>query len=80
MYMAVTFFTGLLYSTFFLIIKFRKQDAFTCTAIVHALYNLFAFAMKYFNKKNVVEKPKAPTPDEFKKMTDAEKLNEWRKK
>lgn len=39
-----------------------------------------AFAMKYFNKKNVVEKPKAPTPDEFKKMTDAEKLNEWRKK
>lgn len=46
MYMAVTFFTGLLYSTFFIIIKFRKQDAFTCTAIVHALYNLFAFAMK----------------------------------
>jgi len=46
-YMAVTFFTGLLYSTFFLIIKFRKQDAFTCTAIVHALYNLFAFSMKY---------------------------------
>jgi membrane protease YdiL (CAAX protease family) len=46
MYMAVTFFTGLLYSTFFIIIKYRKQDAFTYTAIVHALYNLFAFAMK----------------------------------
>ena len=39
-----------------------------------------AFAMKYFNKKNIVEKPKAPTPDEFKKLTDEEKLNEWRKK
>lgn len=46
-YMAVTFFTGLLYATFFLIIKYRKQDAITCTAIVHALYNLFVFTMKH---------------------------------
>ena len=46
-YMAVTFFTGLLYATFFFIIKCRKQDAFTCTSIVHSLYNLFAFGMKY---------------------------------
>ena len=46
-YMAVTFFTGLLYATFFFIIKCRKQDAFTYTSIVHCLYNLVAFGMKY---------------------------------
>jgi hypothetical protein len=38
-----------------------------------------AFAMKYFNTKTA-EKPKAPTPDEFEKLTEKEKLNEWRKK
>jgi membrane protease YdiL (CAAX protease family) len=47
MYMALTFISGLLYGTFFVIIKYRKQDAFTCTTIVHALYNLFAFGMKH---------------------------------
>jgi hypothetical protein len=54
----------------------KMTDILTIVATVIGV----AFAMKYFNKKNVVEKPKAPTPDEFKKMTDAEKLNEWRKK
>ncbi len=39
-----------------------------------------AFAMKYFNKPKYIEKPKAPTPDEFEKLTEKEKLNEWRKK
>lgn len=39
-----------------------------------------AFVMKYFNKKTTVEKPKAPTPEEFQKLTEKEKLNEWRKK
>lgn len=39
-----------------------------------------AFAMKYFNKKQTVEKPKAPTPEEFEKLTEKEKLNEWRRK
>jgi membrane protease YdiL (CAAX protease family) len=47
MYMALTFISGLLYGTFFVIIKYRKQDAFTCTTIVHSLYNLFAFGMKH---------------------------------
>lgn len=39
-----------------------------------------AFAMKYFNKPKTIEKPKAPTPEEFEKLTAKEKLNEWRKK
>ena len=39
-----------------------------------------AFVMKYFNKKQTVEKPKAPTPEEFEKLSQKEKLNEWRKK
>lgn len=39
-----------------------------------------AFVMKYFNKKQTVEKPKAPTPEEFEKLTEKEKLNEWRRK
>lgn len=39
-----------------------------------------AFAMKYFNKPKMIEKPKAPTPDEFEKLTEKEKLNEWRRK
>ena len=38
-----------------------------------------AFAMKYFDTKTT-EKPKAPTPDEFEKLTEKEKLNEWRRK
>lgn len=38
-----------------------------------------AFAVKYFNTKKV-EKPKAPTPEEFEKLTEKEKLNEWRRK
>ena len=41
-----------------------------------------ALAMKYFNKKNTttITKEKAPTPEEYQKMTEKEKLNEWRKK
>ena len=44
-YMANTFLTGLLLNTFYMIIKYRKHDAFTCTVLVHALYNLSVFTI-----------------------------------
>mgnify|MGYP002335906332 CR=1 FL=1 len=46
-YMACTFVTGLLFNTFYIIIKYRKQDAYSCTTIVHGLYNLFIFGLKH---------------------------------
>lgn len=46
-YMACTFVAGLFFNTFYVIIKYRKQDAYTCTAIVHGLYNLLIFALKH---------------------------------
>lgn len=46
-YMACTFVTGLLFNAFYIIIKYRKQDAYSCTTIVHGLYNLFIFGLKH---------------------------------
>jgi hypothetical protein len=45
-YMASTFVTGLLFNTFYMVVKYRKQDAYSCTTIVHGLYNLFIFGLK----------------------------------
>jgi hypothetical protein len=47
MYMASTFVTGLLFNTFYMVVKYRKQDAYSCTTIVHGLYNLFIFGLKH---------------------------------
>jgi hypothetical protein len=46
-YMASTFVTGLLFNTFYMVVKYRKQDAYSCTTIVHGLYNLFIFGLKH---------------------------------
>ena len=46
-YMACTFVSGLIFNTFYIIVKYRKQDAYSCTTMVHGLYNLFIFGLKH---------------------------------
>lgn len=45
-YMASTFISGLMVNTFYMVVKYRRQDAYSCTTIVHGLYNLFIFGFK----------------------------------
>jgi hypothetical protein len=52
------------------------QDILAIFAIVTGV----ALAMKYFSNHKKAEKPKAATPEEFEKLNEIEKLNEWRKK
>lgn len=46
-YMAITFVVGLIFNTFYMINKFKRQDAYTNTTIVHGLYNLCVFGFKH---------------------------------
>ncbi|MDP2412361.1 CPBP family intramembrane glutamic endopeptidase [Daejeonella sp.] len=46
-YVVTTFVVGMLLNAFYIIIKYRKQDAYSCTTIVHGLYNLFIFGLKH---------------------------------
>jgi len=46
-YVVSTFIVGLLLNTFYILVKYRKHDAYSCTTIVHGLYNLFIFGLKH---------------------------------
>lgn len=45
-YVANTLIAGISLNLFYIIVKLRKQNAFICTVIVHAIYNLFVFALR----------------------------------
>ncbi len=46
-YVAHTLIGGMSLNLLFVLVKLRKQNAFICTGIAHALYNLGVFTLKY---------------------------------